>query len=84
MSFSSPNKTKFRPDLSLLIETVGDPDPDLFELILDPIDSSVADPGFGAFFTFGSGMEKNTDLGYINIPDHSSKSLLTIFSIKNA
>jgi hypothetical protein len=50
---------------------------------LDPIDSSVADPGSGAFFTPGSGMGKNTDLGSINIPDHNSKSLLKVFLIKN-
>jgi hypothetical protein len=45
-----------------------------------------ADPGSRDFLTLdpGSGHEKNPDPGSrISIPDHISKSLVTIFSVKN-
>jgi hypothetical protein len=51
--------------------------------------SSVADPdpGSGAILTHGSGMAKNQDLdpesgSGLNIPDHISESLETIFWVK--
>jgi hypothetical protein len=46
---------------------------------------SVADPGSGAFRTAGSGMEKSPKPfpgSTINIPDHISEILLTIFWVK--
>jgi hypothetical protein len=50
--------------------------------------SSVPDPRSGAFLTLdlGSGMGKNLDPGSgsrMNIPDHISVSLKTIFWVKN-
>jgi len=46
--------------------------------------SSVADPEFGAFLTPGSGMGKKSRSGSeMNIPDDVSKSLETIFWVKN-
>jgi hypothetical protein len=51
---------------------------------------SVADPGSGAFLTPGSGMgnkNKEPDRGsggsVMNIPDHISESLETVFWVKN-
>jgi hypothetical protein len=47
--------------------------------------SSVAypDPGSGAFLNPGSGMGKKVSSGSeINIPDHISESLETIFGVK--
>jgi hypothetical protein len=42
--------------------------------------NSVADPGSGAFLTPGSGIQdkKKSESG-IDIPDHSSESLETVF-----
>ncbi len=42
------------------------------------------DPGSSAFLTHGSGMGKKSRSGSgINIPNHISESLETIFSFKN-
>jgi hypothetical protein len=51
---------------------------DLFNVL-----SSVADPGSGAFLTPGSGMGKKSRSGSgMNISDHISESLETIFWVK--
>ncbi len=44
---------------------------------------SVADPGSGAFLTLGSGMEKIWSGSGMNILDHFSESLETVFCVKN-
>ena len=48
--------------------------------------TTVADPGSGAFLTPGSGMEKkNPDPGSgMSILDHFSESLETVFRVKNS
>ncbi len=46
-------------------------------------ESSVGDPGSGAFLTPASEME-NPDLGHgINIRDHITESLVTVFGLKS-
>ena len=45
---------------------------------------SVADPGSGTFLNPGSGMGKKSRSGSgMNIPDHISENLETIFWVKN-
>jgi hypothetical protein len=48
----------------------------LYGIVADP------DPGSGAFFNPGSGMEKNPDPESGNIPDHFYESLETVLELK--
>ncbi len=62
--------------------TVGRPTDRFFATsVVDP------DPGYGAFLTLGNGIcdeEKNADPGSVmNIPDHFSESLETVFRVRN-
>jgi hypothetical protein len=64
--------TKFIESLRFLYKTI--------------LNYNVADPGYGAFLTPGSGKVKKSRSGSVsgmNIPDHISESLETIFWVKN-
>jgi hypothetical protein len=56
----------------------------LLKRTLQKISDADPDPGYGALLTPGSGMGKKSGSGTgMDIPDHFSESLETVFRVKN-